>query len=264
MRILPGAADRRRAYVVAIALLCITSLQLLAQNHAVAPSLGEQLTAEQVAIRLEEKNQERALALRQVEGSRIYHMHYQGLGTKDAQMKVQMDFEAPANKRFTVVSQDGSKFIIDHVFKKLMQSEQEATGEENRRRTALSRENYEFSLVAYEPNPEGGCYVLRVSPRTKNKFLYRGKIWVDAKDFAVTSIQAEPAASPSFWITKTEIAHQYVKVGDFWLPAQNRTESQIRFGGRASLTIEYTNYKIISVAPSGKAASAQLPPAPRP
>ena len=39
-------------------------------------------------------------------------------------------------------------------------------------------------------------YVLNVIPRTDEKFLYRGKIWVDAKDFAVTRIEAEPAKEP--------------------------------------------------------------------
>jgi len=48
-------------------------------------------------------------------------------------------------------------------------------------------------------------YVLNVVPKTGEKFLYRGKIWVDPKDFAVPRIEAEPAKNPSMWIKKTEI-----------------------------------------------------------
>jgi hypothetical protein len=33
-------------------------------------------------------------------------------------------------------------------------------------------------------------------------------------------------------------------VDDFWLPAENHTESVIRLGGRAILSIEYKDYKI--------------------
>jgi hypothetical protein len=51
------------------------------------------------------------------------------------------------------------------------------------------------------------------------------------------------------WVKKTDIAHRYMKVDDFWLPAENRTESSTRFGGRATLSIEYSEYKIIKSTP---------------
>jgi hypothetical protein len=72
---------------------------------------------------------------------------------------------------------------------------------------------------------------------------------VDAKDFAVVRIEGEPARNPSFWIKKTQVRHRYIKVNDFWLPAENHTESAIRLGGEANLWIEYKNYKITKAAP---------------
>ncbi|MFZ0761448.1 MAG: outer membrane lipoprotein-sorting protein [Candidatus Sulfotelmatobacter sp.] len=108
----------------------------------------------------------------------------------------------------------------------------------------MSAENYSFTSAGYETTPQGAQYVLNLLPKTKNKFLYRGKIWVDAKDFAVVRIDAEPAKNPSFWIKRTEVEHRYVKVDGFWLPAENHTESVIRLGGRAILSIEYKDYRI--------------------
>jgi hypothetical protein len=217
-----------------------------------APPPGAPLAVEQLAHRLEEKNRERAQALCAFENSRLYHLEYRGLGgSKDASMTVQVDFHAPASKNFTVISQEGSKMIIEHVFKKLLASELEAATEENLRATALSLENYEFTLEGFENNKDGGAYVLNVKPRTRNKFLYQGRIWINAADFAVTRIDAAPAKNPSFWIKRTQIEHNYVKVGDFWFPARNRTVSEIRIGGRATLAIDYTNYKILSAASLG-------------
>jgi len=69
---------------------------------------------------------------------------------------------------------------------------------------------------------------------------------VDNKDFAVCRIEAEPSKNPSFWIKKTEIHHSYLKIGDFWLPAENKSVSAIRGGGRAVLIIKYQNYEILS------------------
>lgn len=246
-----------RTLLAVLVLLGCSWTQLPAQNNQPAAALPEtsipagSLTAEQLAIHLEEKNRERAEALCAYENSRIYHLEYRGLGgNKDATMTVQVDFHAPG-KTFTVISEEGSKLIIEHVFKKLLASEQEAVDEKNLRATALSRENYEFTLDGFEKNKDGGVYVVSVKPRTRNKFLYQGRIWVNAADFAVTRIDAAPAKNPSFWIKKTQIQHDYVKVGDFWFPARNRTESEIRIGGRATLAIDYQNYKITSAAPLG-------------
>ena len=217
---------------------------------AASVNSAQNLSAEQVAKRLQEKNAQRAAALRQFNGTRIYRMRYTGFPSdREAEMVVQVTYRAPDSKTFKVVSQSGSKFIQDRVFKKLLEGEQEASNEENRRNTALSAENYEFTSAGYETTPEGPQYVLNLLPRTKNKFLYRGKIWVDAKDFAVVRIEGEPARNPSFWIKKTEVKHRYVKVNDFWLPAENHTESIIRLGGRAILSIEYKDYKITKAAP---------------
>jgi outer membrane lipoprotein-sorting protein len=208
------------------------------------------LSAEQVAKRLQEKNAQRAAALRQFNGTRIYRMRYTGFPSdREAEMVVNVTYRAPDTKIFSVVSQSGSKFIQDRVFKKLLEGEQEASNEENRRNTALSLDNYEFTSAGYETTAEGAQYVLNLVPRTKNKFLYRGKIWVDAKDFAVVRIEGEPAKNPSFWIKKTEVRHRYIKVNDFWLPAENHTESVIRLGGRAILAIEYKDYKITKATP---------------
>src|SRR5271166_5663282 len=208
------------------------------------------LPPEQVVKNLEERNAQRAAALDGFVGTRVYRMQYHGLPSdRDAEMTVNVIYRAPNAKQFSIVSEKGSKFIIDHVFKKLLESEQEAANEENRRRTALSTDNYDFSLAGYENSTNGGRFIFDLVPKTKNKFLYHGRVWVDARDFAVVRIEGEPGKNPSFWIKKTAIAHKYVKVNEFWLPAENHTESLIRLGGRAVLSIEYRDYKITKASP---------------
>ena len=85
---------------------------------------------------------------------------------------------------------------------------------------------------------------MRVDPTTRGKYVYRGQVWVDGTDFAVTRIEAEPAENPSFWTKKSEIHHEYGKVQGFWLPVKNESVSDIRLGGRATLTIEYKDYSV--------------------
>lgn len=120
---------------------------------------------------------------------------------------------------------------------------------EAQRHDAMNSDNYDFTLTGYDSTPSGSMYVLGVKPRTKGKFLYRGQIWVDFKDFAVTRLEAQPAKNPSFWTKHSEIEEVYMQVGDFWLPARNRSVTNTRFGGRAVLTIQYQNYEITSATP---------------
>ncbi len=229
---------------------CQLPAQQLDSGRASYSGQNANLPVEQVARKLEEKNAQRAAALNQFTSTRVYRMQYHGFPSdRGAEMVVNVSYHAPNAKEFHVVSQTGSKFVIDHVFKKLLEGEQEAANQENREHTALSRENYDFTSAGYEITPDGPQYVINLLPKTKNKFLYRGKIWVDAKDFAVVRIEGEPAKNPSVWIKKTEVKHRYVKVSDFWLPAENHTESFIRLGGRAVLSIEYKDYRITNAAP---------------
>lgn len=205
---------------------------------------------EQVVENLEQSNRERAHALHRVEGMRVYRLQYHGaLGDRDAEMVVKVAYQAPDKRQFTVISQSGSKFISDRIFKKLVEGEQEALRLENQKATALNTENYVFALAGYEETTEGARYVLSVLPKSKNKFLYRGKVWVDAADFAVVRIVAEPAKSPSFWIKKSVIEHTYAKVSNFWLPSSSRTESSVRLNGIAVLSIDYKDYKITDAGP---------------
>jgi hypothetical protein len=130
-----------------------------------------------------------------------------------------------------------------------MQSEKEALSPENQSRVALNPQNYRFALVGFESTTNSSTFVLSVEPVTNNKLLYRGRIWVDATDFAVTRIEAVPAKNPSFWTKETRIEQVYQKVGDFWLPASNRSTSAIRLGGHAYLTIDYKDYQITAATP---------------
>jgi hypothetical protein len=101
-------------------------------------------------------------------------------------------------------------------------------------------------------------YVLIVEPKTKDRFLYRGRIWVDAEDFAVVRLEAEPAKNPSFWTKSNEVEQVYMKVNDFWLPSRNHSVTTIRLGGRAELTIQYNNYQITGADPVGNLTTLEL------
>ncbi|MGA2991792.1 MAG: hypothetical protein ABSD88_15060 [Candidatus Korobacteraceae bacterium] len=241
-----------------------------AQQPDAAPAADRApLTAEQVVHNLVQMNRSRVQALHAYQGTRIYRAEYSGfLGDRSAEMVVKVKYLAPGTKEFAIQSATGSKLIIDKVFNKLLEAEKEALDTEMQRRSALTTDNYRFTLIGYESGPSGAEYELKVEPRTKDKFLYRGRIWVDAEDFAVVRLQAEPAKNPSFWTKHSEVEQEYMKVSDFWLPTRNHSVSAIRLGGHAELTIDYKDYEITGASqvsslsvlrstPHGETARAQ-------
>lgn len=224
------------------------------------------LTADGIVQQLVAANARRALALRGYRQTRSYSVSYHGFpGGRSATMKVDATFTAPDKKDFTVLSQSGSKFLLNHVLLKLLDSEKEAWRGQSGKEMELTPDNYEFTFVEVEHTPEGEAYVLQVEPKINNKYLYKGRIWVDGHDFAVTRLAAEPAKNPSFWITHTQIDLHYARFGDFWLPLHNDTVTHVRFGGDAVLSIDYADYQINDVKqvqsarPSGHVPA--LPPA---
>jgi len=158
-------------------------------------------------------------------------------------MDVEVNYAASSGKSFRIVSQNGSGVLCQKVLKRAVDSEKEASL--NRGATALTHTNYRFRLIGSESLNGRPAYILDVKPVTPNKFLYRGKIWVDAVDFAVAKMEVQPAKNPSFWTSKTVIHHTNVDIGGFWLPKQNRSETKVRIGGTAVLTIDYGTYQIV-------------------
>jgi hypothetical protein len=214
-------------------------------TRATAVSGLPNMTAEQIVTRLGAANTKRAQDLRGFTGKRVYNLDYRGFpGHREANMAVVAQYSAPATKTFDIVSESGSQWIVDRVLKKLLEREKEAAQTANQRRTALTPENYRFTLLGTKPTKYGGCYRLQAEPVRDNKYLFRGEICVNGNDFAVELIDAEPAKNPSIWIKQTRIEHQYEKLGEFWLPASNQSVTNVLLGGTATLTIQYTDYKL--------------------
>jgi hypothetical protein len=216
------------------------------------PAIGQKtnisapLSADEVMGRVAQMNEARSKALESYSSIRSYHLECHCLSHKNADMVVRTDYQAPSKKEFTIVSESGSGTVRQRVFKKLLEAEQESMREENQQRTAITPENYTFQLLDYKKSDTDEFYVLEAQPQSKNKFLFRGRIWVNAKDFAVTQVEGEPAVNPSFWTLRTDFIRTYQKIGDFWLPQSNQSETKVRIFGTAVLTIEYREYHINS------------------
>jgi hypothetical protein len=242
----PVKPSLHRWLSIVILLLSAVPASAAEQGAAPAPCSGElNLPGGEVVARLMSRNVDRAQKLRSFDSVRQYNLDYTGFPSLSARMEVRASYSAPGTKEFTVISESGSSLLRKHVLHKLLDSEREAGSDAaNRDAILLNTANYRFSLLGCESGGSRPLYVMRVEPLRETKFLYRGTVWIDSQDFAVTRIEAEPAKNPSYWTTRSRIHHQYQNIGEFYLPALNQTITDVRLGGKAVLTIRYLDYKL--------------------
>ena len=208
------------------------------------PGVPAALTSDQIVEQIQQHNKVRSDGLKQYKALRHYQVEYRGFAAKmGAKMDVEVNYDAATGKSFRIVLQSGSGFLCDKVLKRAVDSEKEAS--QDKASTALTEANYRFQLAGNESVAGRPAYILNVQPLTASKFLYRGKIWVDAADFAVVKMETEPAKNPSFWISRTLIHSTSTKTDGFWLPQQLRSETRVRIGGTAVLTIDYGSYEVV-------------------
>src|SRR4051812_7157241 len=90
-------------------------------------------TAHEIVARMAAMNAARNLALHSYASTRTYKVSYKGFpGDRGAKMVVRLEYSAPNTRHFTVVSEEGSKLLLNRVIRKALESEQEAATEEFR------------------------------------------------------------------------------------------------------------------------------------
>ncbi len=228
----------------AACLLTIALIQPIATRADSPDSVpASTLNVTQIVAQMLRHNVTRNEELRQYQSLRHYQVEYRGFNARiNAKMDVEVDYTAASGKSFHIVSQSGSRLLCDKVLKRAVESEKEA--QQNESATALTPANYRFKLEGQDSVDGRPAYILDVAPIAPSKFLYKGKVWVDARDFAVTRIEATPAKNPSFWISQTLIHFTTARTGGFWLPQNNRSQTKVRVGGTAVFTIDYGTYQI--------------------
>src|SRR5216684_1264261 len=162
------------------------------------------------------------------------------------------------NQHFEVVSEEGWKAAHKHVLRKMLESESETSHPEARAKTRINPENYDFKMAGTEVIDGRTAYVLEVSPKRKEKYLFRGRIWVDAEDYALARAEGQPAKNPSFWTKSTHFVQIYQKSGLLWFPRSTQSVTEAHIFGTTDVNIEYFDYAPKTVhAPDNSVMSAK-------
>jgi MucB/RseB N-terminal domain len=203
---------------------------------------GQQLpSADDVVAKMTECDNRRQAALHGYTGIRRYVLENSG-HHKRAEMLVTVTSLDDGSKQFQTVSAAGWGVARNHVFPRLLESESEASLPDVRERSRITPENYSFEMVGRDYVNQRPAYVIAITPKTRNKYLVHGRIWIDVDDYAIVRIEGKPAKNPSFWIKSVHFVHTYQKSGSFWLPVSDHSVTDARILGTTELTIEYFDY----------------------
>src|SRR5712671_4412925 len=201
------------------------------------------LTGDDIIGKMLERNRLRNKQLQRYSAVRTYEIRNLE-GKLAAQAVVRVDYEAPDKKTFNKTSEKGSGIVRHLVFDRLIQSEGETSAGREHRDSAITAANYTFVLIGEEEVGGYHCFVLEATPKRKDKYLFEGKIWIDAGDFAVVKIAGHPAKKPSFWINRADFVRQYQRIGGFWLPYRDETSVEVKLYGRRVFTVDHQQYVI--------------------
>jgi hypothetical protein len=206
------------------------------------------LTGDDIIGKMLERNRLRNDQLQRYSAVRTYEIRNLE-GKLAAQAVVRVDYEAPDKKTFNKTSENGSGIVRHLVFDRLIQSEGETSAGRERHNSAITTTNYAFLLVGEEEAGPYHCFVLEATPKRKDKYLFEGRIWIDAEDFAIVKIAGHPARKPSFWINRADFVRQYQRIDGFWLPCRDETSVEVKMYGQRVFTVEHEQYVINADGP---------------
>jgi hypothetical protein len=161
-----------------------------------------------------------------------------------AESEVRLSYQAPNRKEFSIISERGSGLVRGRVFKALLESEVEAAAGKSKRDSSITPANYTFEFLGEEDVEGFHTFVVHAIPKRNDKYLFEGKVWIEATEFAIVRIAGRPAKNPSFWIKKVDFVRHYQRIDGFWFPLKDETVTDVRFVGKNIFTIDHGNYEI--------------------
>ena len=216
-------------------ILFLVSPAIAADDSAALP------TAEEIVRQMGAHDLQRQASMKGYAGTRRYVLENHHL-QKRAEMLVKVQGDPDGTKHFDVVSEDGWKAAHKHVLRKMLESETETSRPEMRARARLVPENYDFEVIGTELIADRTAYILAITPKRKEKYLFRGRIWVDAEDYALVRAEGNPAKNPSFWTKGTHFVQIYQKSGSLWFPLSTQSVTEAHIFGTTDVNIEYFDY----------------------
>jgi len=228
-----------RAATLALAI----TIPALLRCEVDAESPATPLRVAEILGRMDERDQALSNSLIRYTCQRRYILENRRF-KKKAELRARMTYSHPGHKTFEILSEQGSAVLCKRVLRPMLDAEEQASQDDIRPHTRIVRSNYDFKLLGTQITEDRPAYLFDVVPKTRNKFLIRGRVWVDSQNFGVIRVEAAPSQNPSVLIHNTQIIQQSTMFNDLWLPSFNHSHTDSLLFGRTDVSIESWDFQI--------------------
>jgi hypothetical protein len=147
--------------------------------------------------------------------------------------------------RYDIVSERGSDYVRNKVFKTMLKREQELVAAGETAKADLTAQNYEFS-----ESPEAGDgerYVI-LKPKRKDMLLVDGRMVLSEDGRELLRVEGRLSKNPSFWTSLVNVIRQYARLDGVRVPVSTETVAKVKFAGTSHLEVLY-EYESINGRP---------------
>jgi hypothetical protein len=160
----------------------------------------------------------------------------------NSEVIAEVNFRPPARGDYRIQQSSGSGRGLQ-VVRRVLDQEAETPSHNDKARTALNRNNYDFNYIGEAILDGQSCYVLELKPKRKEKELIAGQVWVDQHSFLVRHIKGELAKSPSWWLKKVQVKLTFADRGGTWMQTDMEAVADVRIVGPHTLTSRILDYR---------------------
>jgi hypothetical protein len=150
---------------------------------------------------------------------------------------------------YTVVSEKGSDYIRNKVFRVVLSREKELVAAGESGRLELTSDNYVFEDSA---QTDGERYVL-LRPKRKDMLLVDGRMVLSQDGTDLLRVEGRLAKNPSFWTSRVNVIRHYARLDGVRVPIATESTAKLKFAGVSYLDVRY-EYETINGQPVSVAA----------
>lgn len=145
--------------------------------------------------------------------------------------------------KYEAMKFEGDGVIKTNVIARYLSAEVEAQKPEEKLATQITPANYEFKLKSREWIGGRELLIYQVKPLKKRPGLFQGHIWIDSETRQPVKEVGKLAKVSSVWVKAITFTREYTTTRGMAMLSRITSEVKTRIVGKASITVEFDNYR---------------------
>jgi len=138
---------------------------------------------------------------------------------------------------------EGDGIVNKEIISRYLTAEVEAQKQQSPT-VAVTPLNYKFKYKGMNRIAGRDVHVFEVSPKQKREGLFKGEVWIDARTFLKVQESGYLVKNPSIFLKKVAFIRKYDIRDGISVPRQVQSVVDVRFVGKAELTVDFSNFSI--------------------